>query len=66
MADPVRRTDHDAFVARADQALAEADAATLGNVRERCLRAEAVWREMARKAEYVEKMRADSLASKQA
>lgn len=66
MADPVRHSDLDTYLKRAEQALADANAATLENVRQRCLRAEAAWRAMADKAERSEKMRADELARKQA
>lgn len=46
------------YMARAAQARAEADAATLDNVRERCLRAVAAWTEMADRATRTEQMRA--------
>lgn len=59
-------TDHETFIARAEAARADADAATLANVRERCLRAEAAWREMAARAERTQNMRATLLAAKQA
>ena len=65
MSDPIRHTDLDTYLKRADQALAEANATTLGNVRERCLRAEAAWRAMAARAERSAKMRADELARKE-
>lgn len=58
MSDPIRHTDLETYLKRADQALAEADAATLNNVRQRCLRAEAAWRAMAARAERSAKMRA--------
>ena len=38
-----RLKDRDVYLLRAEQARAEADEATLENVRERCLRAEAAW-----------------------
>jgi hypothetical protein len=66
MPDPIRHTDLDTYLTRADQALAEADATTLDNVRQRCLRAEAAWRAMAARAERSAKMRADELARKEA
>ena len=47
MAEPVRQKDRETYLARAEQARAEADAATLENVRERCLRSETAWLEMA-------------------
>lgn len=42
----------------AARARADADAATLDNVRERCLRAEAAWLDMAERQEGVERARA--------
>lgn len=65
MPDPIRHSDLDTYLKRADQALAEAKASTLDNVRQRCLRAEAAWRAMAARAERAERMRADELARKQ-
>ena len=61
---PVRHTDRETFLARANQAREDAEAATLENVRERCLRAEATWRAMAARAERSEQMRADERARK--
>ena len=58
--------DRDIYMLRAKQARTEADEATLDNVRDRCLRAEAAWMEMASRAERTEKMRADQLAAKAA
>ena len=66
MADPVRHRDLDIYLERADAARAEAEAATLANVRERCLRAETAWREMAARVQRTEKMRAASLAAREA
>jgi hypothetical protein len=43
---------------RAEQCRAEAEAATLDNVRERCLRAEAAWIAMAERGERGDAMRA--------
>ena len=54
------------YLARAAAAGAEAKAATLDNVRQRCLRSEAAWSEMAERAERTEKMRAAQLADKAA
>jgi hypothetical protein len=51
---------------RAEDARAQAEAATLVNVRERCLRAEAAWREMAARAQRTEKMRATLIAAREA
>jgi len=42
----------------AARARADADAATLDNVRERCLRAEAAWLDMAERQEGVDRARA--------
>jgi len=42
----------------AARARADADAATLDNVRERCLRAEAAWLEMAERQDNVDRARA--------
>ncbi|WP_213982725.1 hypothetical protein [Sphingomonas sp. dw_22] len=46
------------FRANAAQCRADAEAATLSNVRERCLRAEAAWLDMADRQERVETARA--------
>ncbi len=48
------------YLDRANEARRDADAATLSNVRERCLRSEAAWAEMAARAARTEKMRAKS------
>jgi hypothetical protein len=45
------------YLTRAEEAAAEARLATLDNVRERCLRAESAWREMADRQARVEKLR---------
>lgn len=58
-------TDREIYLARAAQARADADAATLDNVRDRCLRSEAAWTEMAARAERTEKMRQTLLADKE-
>ena len=60
------RTNRDLGLDRAAVARAEAEAATLPNVRERCLRAEAAWAEMAERADRTEKMRAKLLDEKAA
>jgi hypothetical protein len=57
-------TDKETYLARAAEARAQADAATLDNVRERCLRSEAAWSEMAARAERTERMRQTLLADK--
>jgi hypothetical protein len=59
-------TDRETFLARAAEARAAADAAQLDNVRDRCLRSEAAWSEMAARAERTEKMRAARDAEKAA
>ena len=48
----------DFYRARADQARAEGEAATLTHVRERCLRSEAAWTALADRAERNERQRA--------
>jgi len=45
------------YLDRAAQARADADAATLDNVRDRCLRAEDAWNRMAERAARTEEMR---------
>ena len=55
---------HDFYLVRAAEARADADSATLDNVRDRCLRAEAAWTAMADRAERTEKMRAKAEAAK--
>lgn len=64
MPDPIRHRDLDTYLARAEDARAQANATTLVNVRERCLRAEVAWREMAARVQHAEKMRATLLAAK--
>lgn len=52
MAGPVLRNSNlQFFLDRADQARAEAEAATLNHVRERCRRSEAAWSALAQKAQ---------------
>jgi hypothetical protein len=58
--------DREVYLLRAEQARTEANEATLENVRDRCLRAEAAWMEMAARAQRTEKMRADQAAVKAA
>jgi hypothetical protein len=48
---------HEFYVARAAEARADAAAATLDNVRDRCLRSEAAWSAMAARAERSDKAR---------
>lgn len=52
------------FLARAKQARAEKEAATLDNVRERCERAEAAWMEFAQRAIFVRRLQAAELQRK--
>ena len=54
----------DFYLERAAAARREAEAATLSNVRERCLRAALAWDEMASRAARTERMRADTEARK--
>ncbi|HEX8214377.1 MAG TPA: hypothetical protein VF582_02780 [Allosphingosinicella sp.] len=56
----------DFYLTRAAEARRDAEAATLANVRERCLRAEAAWSEMAARADRGDKMRAKLDAEKAA
>ena len=50
-------TQLDFYRARAEQCRVEADAATLDNVRDRCLRAEDAWLRMAERVARTEAMR---------
>lgn len=50
-------TQKDLYLLRATEARRDAEEATLANVRERCLRAEAAWLEMAARAERTDRMR---------
>lgn len=54
----------DFYLARAAEARADADAATLDNVRNRCLRAAAAWDDMAARAARSDKLRAEAEAQK--
>jgi hypothetical protein len=58
--------DYDLYLQRANEARADADAAKLANVRDRCLRAEAAWKAMADRAARTEAMRATLEAHKAA
>jgi hypothetical protein len=58
--------DYDLYLQRAAEARADADAAILDNVRDRCLRAEAAWKAMADRAARTDKMRATLEAHKAA
>ena len=53
-----RNTNLEFYLARAEQARAEAEAATLEHVRERCRRSEAAWQQLADRAERSEKLKA--------
>ena len=57
---------HEFLVARATEARAEAEAATLDNVRERCLRAAAAWEAMATRAQRLATQRTAQAAAKAA
>ena len=57
-------THHDFCLARAEEALRDAEAAKLANVRERCLRSAAVWNGMAERAARTERKRAETDARK--
>ena len=65
MAGPVIRSSNlDFFLARASQARAEGDAATLDHVRERCQRSEAAWTALADKAQRSERLREEEAKRK--
>ena len=57
-------THHEFYLERAAASRREAEAATLANVRDRCLRAAAAWDEMAARAARTERMRAETEAKK--
>jgi hypothetical protein len=54
------------FRTRADEARADAEAALLDNVRDRCLRSAAAWDDMAARAQRTEKMRTRLATEKEA
>jgi hypothetical protein len=54
------------FLARAEQAAGEAEAATLSHVRERCRRSEAAWSALADKAQRSESLRIEDQKRKAA
>jgi hypothetical protein len=62
----IRSSNLDFFLARAAQARAEGEAATLDHVRDRCFRSEAAWSLLAAKAERSEKLRAEEAERKAA
>lgn len=53
----IRSSNLQFFLARAEQARAEAEVATLDHVRERCRRSEAAWQALADRAERSERMK---------
>ena len=57
-------TNQEIYLARAAEARAEAATASLTNVRDRALRAEAAWLSMAARAERTDRMRAKLEAEK--
>jgi hypothetical protein len=59
-------TQHDFYEARAAEARRDAEAATLDNVRDRCLRAASAWEAMAARAERGDTFRAKQAADKEA
>jgi hypothetical protein len=59
-------SQRDFLVARANEARAEAEAATLDNVRQRCLRSAAAWEAMAVRAQRMETQRSALAAAKAA
>ena len=65
MTGPVARSSNlQFFLARVEQARAEADAATLDHVRERCQRSEAAWSALADKARRSERLREEEALRK--
>ncbi len=62
----VRSTNLQFFLARADQARTEAEAATLDHVRERCRRSEAAWTAPAAQAQRSERPRTEEVERKAA
>ena len=65
MSGPVlRHSNLDFFLARAEQARVEGEAATLTHVRERCQRSEEAWSALAAKAARSERLRAEEAQRK--
>lgn len=60
----IRNSNLEFFLARAEQARVEGDAATLEHVRERCRRSEAAWQALADRAERSERMREEEARRK--
>jgi hypothetical protein len=54
----IRHSNRNFFLARAEQAHVEGEAATLSHVRERCQRSEAAWQALADRAERSEHIKA--------
>ena len=59
-----RSTNLDFFLARAEQARAEGEEATLTHVRERCQRSQAAWQALADKAKRGERLREEEAKRK--
>ena len=62
----IRGTNLQFFLARAEQARVEGEAATLDHVRERCQRSEAAWMALADKARRSERLREEEAERKAA
>lgn len=62
----VRSTNLQFFLARADEARAEGEAATLDHVRERCRRSEAAWNALAAQAQRSQRLRTEEAERKAA
>ena len=60
----IRNSNLDFFLARAAQARAEGEEATLDHVRERCQRSEAAWQALADKAKRSERLREEEAKRK--
>ena len=60
----IRSSNLEFFRARAAEAHADGEAATLEHVRERCRRSEAAWQALAAKAERSERLREDEAKRK--
>jgi hypothetical protein len=60
----IRSSNLQFFLARAEQARSEAEAATLDHVRERCRRSEAAWTGLADKARRSEQLRIEEAKRK--
>ena len=62
--EPTMSAQHEFYLARAAEARASAEAATLANVRDRWLRSEASWTDMAARSARSDAMRAKLIAEK--